>query len=64
MTQYVRCQFKPGTPSYTYSWDGESLNPGDYVRVPGRTGGLTLARVLEVSDTQPSFPTKQTAARA
>lgn len=60
MTQYVAVKFKPeDTRTYTYTWDGDALFPGDRVKVPdNRSDGWKRVTVVSVSDEAPPFNCK------
>lgn len=57
---YVACKFRPeDSRSYTYEWEGEPLNKGDFVKVPDRSGdGWKRVTVDSVSEKAPPFPCK------
>lgn len=54
---FVACKFRPDdTRTYTYTWDGEPLAPGDMVRVPdARSGGEKRVIVAEFGVEKPRF---------
>lgn len=58
--KFVACKFRPeDTRSYTYTWDGEPLAPGDMVKVEDRSGdGWKRVHVVSISDEAPSFQCK------
>lgn len=59
--QYAACKFRStDTRTFTYHYDGEEpLNPGDFVKVPDRSGeGWKRVEVVSIGDEAPSFPTK------
>lgn len=60
MTVYVACKFRStDTRTYTYSWNGEPLAPGDFVKVEdARSDGWKRVEVVSVSDEAPPFPCK------
>lgn len=59
-TVYVACKFRPeDSRSYTYAWDGEPLNKGDFVKVPDKSGdGWKRVTVDSISDRAPPFACK------
>ena len=60
MTKYVACKFREAdTRTYTYTWDGEPLAPGDLVKVAdNRSDGWKRVHVVSVSDEAPAFACK------
>ena len=58
--KYVQCKFRrEDTRSYTYTWDGEPLAPGDMVKVAdARSDGWKRVEVVSISDEAPKFPCK------
>lgn len=58
--QYVACKFRPeDTRSYTYTWDGEPLAPGDEVKVAdARSDGWKRVTVVSTTDEAPPFACK------
>ncbi len=60
MPKFVACKFRPeDTRTYTYEWDGESLAPGDVVKVADRSGdGWKRVWVDSISDKAPPFECK------
>lgn len=60
MTKFVACTFKPDDKrTYTYTWDGPELFPGDRVKVPdNRSDGWKAVTVVSISDEAPPFPCK------
>jgi len=60
MTKFVACKFKDtDTRSYTYSWEGPDLFPGDRVKVPdNRSDGWKAVTVVSTSDEAPPFACK------
>lgn len=61
MTKYVAVKFKPeDSRTYTYSWDGPDLFPGDRVKVADNRDPSAWKRVtvVSVSDEAPPFACK------
>lgn len=58
--QYVACKFHPNdSRSYTYTWDGEPLMPGDRVKVAdNRSDGWKRVTVVSTTDEAPPFQCK------
>lgn len=59
-TVFVACKFRPeDARSYTYTWDGEPLAPGDLVKVAdARADGWKRVIVVSVTDEAPPFQCK------
>ena len=59
-TVFVACKFRPeDTRSYTYTWDGDALAPGDLVKVAdARADGWKRVIVVSVTDEAPPFQCK------
>lgn len=64
--QFAAVKFRPtDTRTYTYSWDGEPLAPGDEVKVPdNKSDGWKCVTVVSVTDEQPPFACKRILGRA
>lgn len=60
MPKFVACTFKPDDKrTYTYTWDGPELFPGDRVKVPdNRSDGWKAVTVVSVGDEAPPFQCK------
>lgn len=61
MTKFVAVKFKPeDSRTYTYSWDGPDLFPGDRVKVADNRDPSAWKRVtvVSVSDEAPPFACK------
>lgn len=60
MTKFIACTFKPGdTRTYTYTWHGPELFPGDRVKVPdNRSDGWKVVTVASIGDVAPPFACK------
>lgn len=57
--QYIAVEFRRGGQTYTYHHDGETIVPGDEVKIPDKTGdGWSRVRVVEVDWIKPPFETK------
>jgi len=59
--QYVKCRFRPtDSRTYTYTWDGDPLQPGEMVKVEDsrNPGSWKRVEVVETSDIAPSFACK------
>lgn len=59
-TVFVACKFRPeDSRSYTYTWDGDALAPGDLVKVAdARADGWKRVIVVSVTDEAPPFQCK------
>lgn len=60
MPRYVTVKFKDtDTRTYTYQWDGDTLFPGDRVKVPdNRSDGWKRVTVVEDGVATPPFACK------
>lgn len=60
MPQFVACKFRPeDSRTYTYTWDGEPLQPGDFVKVAdARSDGWKRVTVVSITDEAPTFACK------
>lgn len=61
MTKYVAVKFKDtDSRTYTYTWDGDELFPGDRVKVPDNRDPTAWKRVtvVSVTDKAPPFACK------
>ncbi|WP_420137859.1 hypothetical protein [Sphingomonas sp.] len=60
MPVFVACKFRPtDARTFTYTWDGEPLAPGDFVKVPdARSDGWKRVEVVSISDDAPPFACK------
>jgi len=60
MPRFVTVKFKDtDTRTYTYEWDGDTLFPGDRVKVPdNRSDGWKRVTVVEDGVATPPFPCK------
>lgn len=57
---FVACKFRPeDARTYTYEWEGETLNPGDIVKVAdNRSDGWKRVTVVSVTNVAPPFVCK------
>lgn len=57
---FVACKFRPDDArTYTYTWDGEPLAPGDMVKVADKSGeGWKRVFVADANAAEPPFACK------